>query len=257
MTDPTVVVHASAAVLAEAVAARLITSFVDVQSAGRVPHWVLTGGTIADQIHHAVAQSQARHAVDWSRVEFWWGDERYVEADDDERNELRARRTLFDLLPVDESRVHPMAAAADGSDVDADAAAYAEVLADAAAPEDHGSVPLFDVLMLGVGPDGHVASLFPERPALYDDRAVVAVRGAPKAPSTRLTLSMSSLQHAREVWFVVAGADKAQAVRMALSGAGAVQVPAAGPRGRTRTLWMVDKAAASQLPPGLSRIASP
>lgn len=250
MTDPTVVVHTNADALAEAVAARLITELAGVQSTGRVPHWVLTGGTIAHLLHRTVAQSPAHDAVDWARVELWWGDERYVALDDDDRNELHARRALLDLLPVDETRVHPMPAERDGSDVDADAAAYAEMLSDAVTPPDHGPVPSFDILMLGVGPDGHVASLFPGRSAPDGDPAVVAVRDAPKPPSTRLTLSMSSLQRAREVWFVVAGQDKAPAVRMALSTTDAVQVPAAGPRGRSRTLWFLDEAAASQLPPG-------
>ena len=257
MSSPTVLVHHNADVLAQAVSARLITTFVDVQSSGRVPRWVLTGGTIADRIHHAVAASEARHAVDWSRVEFWWGDERFVAADDPDRNVGQARKTLLDALPVDPARVHPIPAASGDADPDAAAASYAEELARATPPEDHGSVPIFDVLMLGVGPDGHVASLFPERPALYDDRSVVAVRGSPKPPPVRISLTMSSLCAAREVWFVVSGADKAQAVRNALSGAGVVQVPAAGPAGRSRTLWLLDKDAASRLPSGLARMGSP
>jgi 6-phosphogluconolactonase len=110
--------------------------------------------------------------------------------------------------------------------------------------------------MLGVGPDGHVASLFPGKPALYDERPVTAVRGSPKPPPIRLSLTMTSLRHARDVWFVVSGKDKARAVRLALSGAGEVQVPAAGPRGLSRTLWLLDQAAASELPTGLARIAS-
>ncbi len=257
MSEPTVLVHRSADVLAEAVSARLITTFVDVQSSGRVPRWVLTGGTIADQIHQAVAASEARHAVDWARVEFWWGDERFVAPDDPDRNERQARKALLDALPVDPDRVHPMPAATYDADPDGAAAAYAEELARATSPEDHGVVPVFDVLMLGVGPDGHVASLFPERPALYDDRSVVAVRGAPKPPPVRISLTMGSLRAAREVWFVVSGEDKAQAVRNALSGAGIVQVPAAGPTGRSRTLWLLDKPAASHLPSGLARMGSP
>ncbi len=258
MPDPTLLVHRNADVLAEAVCARLLTRLVDLQAAGRTPHWVLTGGTIADKVYRALARSDAKHAVDWSRVEFWWGDERFVPSDDDDRNELQARRAFLDGIAVEASLVHPMPAQ-DSADADPDEAAetYAAELAAAAAPEDHDVLPLFDVLMLGVGPDGHVASLFPERPALYDDRVVVAVRGAPKPPPTRLSLTMRALQHAREVWFVVSGEDKAGAVRMALSGGGVVQVPAAGPRGRVRTLWLLDKAAASQLPAGLSRIASP
>jgi 6-phosphogluconolactonase len=219
---------------------------------------VLTGGSIADRIHGAVAASPARDAVDWSRVELWWGDERFLPSGDPDRNETQARKALIDHLRVDDTRIHPMAAS-DRVDDDPDRAAelYAAELAAAAEPEDHGDVPTFDIVMLGVGPDGHVASLFPERPALYDERAVVAVRHSPKPPPTRITLTMATLARAREVWFVVAGEDKAKAAHLALSGAGVVQVPAAGPRGTKRTLWMLDRDAASQLPPGLTRLASP
>ena len=207
----------------------------------------------------AGAESPARGAVDWARVEAWWGDERFLPAGDPERNETQARAALLDHVPVDPSRVHPMPAS-DQVDDDPDRAAddYAAELRRAAAPEDHGAVPTFDVLMLGVGPDGHVASLFPEKPALYEEeRPVVAVRGSPKPPPTRVTLTMPTLQRAREVWFVVAGDDKAKAARLALSGAGVVQIPAAGPRGIQRTMWFLDRAAASELPTGLTRIASP
>lgn len=255
MSKPTVIVHRTPDELAAAVCARLITALVDVQSSGRVPHWVLTGGTIADRIHRSVAASSARDAVDWSRVEFWWGDERFVPSDDEDRNERQARTALIDALRADPTRVHPMPGS-DGPYPDAEAAssAYAEELRRATQPEDHGVVPTFDVVMLGVGPDGHVASLFPERPALYDERSVTAVRGAPKPPPTRISMTMPTLQHAREVWFVVAGDDKAKAVHLALSGAGTVQIPAAGPRGLRRTLWLLDHQAASQLPSGLARL---
>ena len=255
MSSPTVIVHRTPDELAAAVCARLITKLVDVQSSDRIPHWVLTGGTIADKIHAAVAASTAREAVDWSRVELWWGDERFVAADSTDRNERQAREAMLDHIRVSPERVHSMPAA-DGPDADSDAAAaaYAETLRLATQPEDHGVVPTFDVVMLGVGPDGHVASLFPEKPALYDERSVTAVRGSPKPPPTRLTLTMPTLQHSREVWFVVAGEDKARAVHLALSGAGVVQVPAAGPRGLQRTLWLLDRAAASQLPRGLARL---
>ncbi len=94
-------------------------------------------------------------------------------------------------------------------------------------------------------------------PALYDDRSVVAVRGAPKPPPTRLTLTLPSIRSAREVWILAAGEEKAGAVRLALSDVGPVQVPAAGARGQLRTLFLLDRAAASRLPPQLSRIASP
>ncbi len=126
---------------------------------------------------------------------------------------------------------------------------YAAELAAAAPPGDRLPVPVFDLVMLGVGPDGHVASLFPEQPALYErDRTVVAVHGAPKPPPTRITLTMPVLSKTAEVWFVVSGEDKASAVRLALSGAGEMQIPAAGPKGRSRTLWLLDEAAGKDVP---------
>jgi 6-phosphogluconolactonase len=145
----------------------------------------------------------------------------------------------------------------DGDDPEAAAARYAAQLLAATRPEDHGPVPSFDVLLLGIGPDAHVASLFPGLPALYEERPVVAVRGAPKPPPTRLSLTLPAIRCAREVWVLAAGKEKARAVRLALSASGPVQVPAAGARGRQRTLFLLDKAAASELPAQLSRIASP
>ncbi|MBA2725927.1 MAG: 6-phosphogluconolactonase, partial [Actinobacteria bacterium] len=94
----------------------------------------------------------------------------------------------------------------------------------------------------------HVASIFPESPASYDERAVVAVRGAPKPPPTRLSLTFGALNSAAEVWLLAAGIEKAPIVGLALGGAGRVQVPAAGVHGRRRTLWLLDRAAANQLP---------
>ncbi len=257
--EPTVVVHRSAELLAQAAAARLVTRLVDLQSAGRTPSLVLTGGTIAARTYAAVTESPAHEAVDWRAVEVWWGDERYLPEGHAERNATQAREALLDHVPVDPARVHPMPPADESSAADAEQAAadYAEQLRGAAYPEDHGEVPAFDVLLLGVGPDGHVASLFPEHPALYEERPVTAVRGAPKPPPTRISLTFAALGSAREVWFVVSGADKARAVRLALSGAGRMQIPAAGVRGRQRTLWLLDRNAAGEVPSALTRVASP
>jgi 6-phosphogluconolactonase len=140
----------------------------------------------------------------------------------------------------------------DGKDVDAAAARYAAELAGAAP---HGvGVPAFDVMLLGMGPEGHVGSIFPESPAAHDERPVVGVHGCPKPPPTRITLGFSAMTQAREVWLLVTGAEKASAVAMALSGAGRVALPAAGAVGRQQTLWLLDEAAAGQLPPSLRRL---
>ena len=259
MSTPTVLVHRDPQELAAAVAARLLTRLVDVQSARGEASLVLTGGTIARQVLEAVRDSPARGAVDWRRLDVWWGDERFLPSGDPERNETLAREALLAAVPLEEARVHPMPPSdgPDGDDPEAAAARYAAELAASARPEDHGDAPTFDVTLLGVGPDGHIASLFPGMPALYDDRTAVAVRGAPKPPPTRISLTLPVIQGSREVWAVVAGEDKAGAVTMALSGAGTTQVPAAGASGRDRTLWLLDRGAAGTLPARLGRIASP
>jgi 6-phosphogluconolactonase len=255
----TVVVHRDATLLARAVAARLVTRLVDLQSARRTASIVLTGGGIGVAVLRELAASPARGAVDWDELDVWWGDERFLPAGHKDRNDTQARAALLDRVPIDPARVHPMPGpdGIDGPDPEAAAARYASWLAGAATHEDHGPVPAFDVLLLGVGPDGHTASLFPGQPAVYDERAVVAVHGSPKPPPTRLTLTFPSINAAREVWLVVSGEEKAGAVAMALSGAGPVQVPAAGVRGRAQTLWLLDAAAAGKLPSDLARPASP
>lgn len=241
-----IVMHSSPEMLAATTAARLVTRLVDLQSAGRVPAIALTGGGVGIATLQQVAAAPARDAVDWRRLDIYWGDERFVPADDDERNEKQAREALLDHVDLDPARVHPMAPSDGefGDDVDAAAQAYAALLAGRDG---------FDVVMLGMGPEGHVASVFPESPAVYDDRTVVAVRNCPKPPPTRVSLTLPTIRTAAEVWLMVAGQGKAGAVAMALGGAGEVAVPAAGAVGISRTLWLLDRAAASELPAGLSR----
>lgn len=259
MSAPAVLVHRDAAILARAVAARLVTRLVDVQSARGTASVVLTGGGIGIDVLRALVDAPARDAVQWDRLDVWWGDERFLPTGHPDRNETQAREALLDAVPLDPARVRPMPGpdGPDGPDPEAAAERYAGWLAAATTHEDHGPVPSFDVLLLGVGPDGHTASLFPGQPAVYDERPVVAVHGSPKPPPTRLTLTFPAINAAREVWLVVAGADKASAVAMGLSRTGRVQVPAAGVAGRQRTLWLLDSPAASKIPAGLTRLASP
>lgn len=238
MSSPSILVNRDAEGLTHAVAARFITRLVDVQSSGGVAQVVLTGGRIAAAVYRTVAESPARSAIDWRRVEFWWGDERFLPEGDPERNETQARDALLSHVDVDPARVHPMPADT-GQGAEAAAEAYAAELAAAGSPT-------FDVLMLGVGPDGHVASLFPGYSQLkVTDVAAVAVHDSPKPPPTRISLTFPQLDRAHEVWFVVSGEDKAEAVGQALSGG---DVPAAHPKGLDRTLWLLDEAAARQLP---------
>lgn len=260
MTAPQVVVHRDKELMAQAAAARLITKIVDAQAARGSASVVLTGGRNGNGLLAALGASPARDAVDWSRLDLWWGDERFLPEGHADRNVTQAREALLDAVELDPARVHAMPASdgANGGDVDAAAEAYAAELARAARPENHGAVPSFDVLLLGVGPDTHVASLFPELPAVREtERMVVGVRGAPKPPPVRTSLTLPAIRAAREVWLLAAGEDKARAVTIALSGAGELQAPAAGAYGRARTLWLLDRAAAAGLPRELYPPASP
>ncbi|RLV08212.1 6-phosphogluconolactonase [Streptomyces griseocarneus] len=260
MSTPQIVVHRDKELMAQAAAARLITKIVDAQAARGSASVVLTGGRNGNGLLAALAAAPARDAVDWSRLDLWWGDERFLPEGDPERNVTQAREALLDAVPLDPARVHPMPAAGDryGNDADAAAEAYAAELAAAARPEDHGPVPSFDVLLLGVGPDTHVASLFPELPGVREtERTVIGVHGAPKPPPTRVSLTLPAIRAAREVWLLAAGEDKAAAVGMALSGAGEIQAPAAGAYGSRRTLWLLDASAAASLPRELYPPASP
>jgi 6-phosphogluconolactonase len=247
VSNPEVFVHASGDLLASAAAARAVTRLADAVAARGRAHLVLTGGGIGTKVMVAIAASPARDAVDWRLVDLWWGDERFEVTGDPERNETGARSALLDHLGLDPSRVHviPGPDGPDGDDPDAAAARYAAELAAAAGGAD---VPAFDVLMLGIGPEGHVASIFPDSPAARDERPVVAVRDCPKPPPTRVSLGYPAINAAEEIWLLVSGEGKAEAVARALGGAEPLQVPAAGVHGRRATRWLLDSAAASQLP---------
>lgn len=245
MTGTEVIVHRDADVLAAAAGVRLITALTEAQSRRGEASVVLTGGGVGIAMLEAVRDSPARDAVRWDAVDLWWGDERFVASGSGDRNEVQAREALLDHVPLDPARLHAMGAADAFDSPEAAAEAYLNDLARAAGG---AGLPVLDILLLGMGPDGHTASIFPESPGAHDDRAVFAVHDSPKPPPTRVSLGWGPLTAARQCWMIVAGSDKAPMVATALSGAGRVQTPAAGPGGTERTLWLVDAAAASALP---------
>ncbi len=239
---PRIEVHESADALATAIAGELLTRLTDAQSSGHEPQISLTGGTIADAVHLELARLSAGSELDWSRVVVWWGDERFVAPDSPDRNASQAQEAFLGAVGIDPAKVHPMPSTADASDVEAGANAYSDTL------RSLGS-GAFDVLMLGVGPDGHVASLFPGFPQLdVDDQVAVAVTGSPKPPPERISLTLGALNRSKAVWFLVSGDEKAPAVARALAdGTDLHDCPAAGVSGTDETIWFLDRAAASQL----------
>lgn len=251
MSKQRVVVHDGGEVLAAAAAARLITRLVDAQEARGVASVVLTGGRAGIGLLEQIARSPARDAVRWSHVEFYWGDERFLPDGDPERNETQARRALLDHVDADPERVHPMAPSDGkfGDSADEAAAHYAEVLATTSERATDIPVPAFDVLLLGVGEEGHTASLFPDTPHVREEgRTVVGVHDCPKPPPTRISLTLPAIRSAHEVWLITTGAAKAEPVAAALGGASPVDVPAAGAQGRESTLWLLDRDAAASVP---------
>jgi 6-phosphogluconolactonase len=237
---PLIEVHPDPATLATAVAGELLNRIADAQAAGHVPHIGLTGGSIADKIHREVARMAPESGVDWGAVVFWYGDERFVASDSSERNAVQAREAFLDAVGA--TRVHEVPGSDQVPDAETAASSYsATVRADGAGA--------FDILMFGVGPDGHIASLFPGHPGLdVTDAIAAAVHDYPKPAPDRVTLTFEAFDRSHAVWFLVSGEEKADAVSRALADEGDVHdTPARGVRGMTETTWFLDHDAASQL----------
>ncbi|CAN5400329.1 6-phosphogluconolactonase [soil metagenome] len=249
-TERELVVWHDAAELAADVAARTVTTLARAQQVHGRAALVLTAGSIMEAVWAQLDQQHSAAELDWSRVDVFWGDERYVPAGSSDRNDGPANSALFDHLPFSAATCYPMPASDGefGTDLAAATAAYAATLRAARRPDDAAQVPSFDVVLLGVGPDGHCASLFPDHPGVHDQSSpVIGVRDSPKPPPERISLSFDGLNTAREIWVVASGAGKSAAVASALGGASREQVPSAGAVGTDRTLWLVDEDAASQL----------
>jgi 6-phosphogluconolactonase len=230
--------------VAQRVALDLVELLRRIQSEGRVPRLVLTGGTVARKVHAQVAA--AGTDVDWSRVDLWWGDERFVPADDEERNAGQTWEDLLQHVPVDPDRVHAMPASDDEyADADAAAWAYGQDLREAVGDDEDST--WFDLVMLGIGPDGHCASLFPDRSEVESDADVLGVHDSPKPPPTRISLGMRTLRRADLVWFVATGKEKSDAVSRSVSGDDVTSTPSAGPRGLSATTWYVDEDASARV----------
>lgn len=241
MSSPEVLVQQTPQVCAEVVVASLIGTCVRVQASGGVPSVVLTGGSMGMRVQDWWARSPDVGLVDWARVDIWFGDERFVPAGSPDRNDGGATAVLLDGLGFDPARVHRMPTAPD--DLDAAAARYGDDLV--AAYGDSG--PCFDVLMLGLGPDGHVASLFPGQFDPDEQRPVIGVRDSPKPPPERVSMSLHTLQRARKVWFVASGAEKADAFSHAV--ADDPGRPSGLVRGIEETRWFVDRELAEAATP--------
>ncbi|MFC8530535.1 6-phosphogluconolactonase [Nocardia sp. NPDC057227] len=241
MTD-SVQVELDGDALVAAGAAHFVRIVVAAQRARGSASVVLTGGGTGIGLLKLVRESPGE--IDWSRLDVFWGDERFVPVGDPERNELQAREALLDHVPVDRARVHPVATS-DGEYPDPVEAAAEYAAAVHAHLAEHGA---FDLHLLGMGGEGHINSLFPHTDAVREQHdLVVAVTASPKPPPVRVTLTLPAIRRARHVVLVVGGAAKADAVAAALAGAEPAEIPAAGAIGAESTLWLLDRDAAAKL----------
>jgi len=247
VTKKRVVVAGSRAELAELVADKFVVRVRKCVKRQGVAHVVLTGGSVARDVHRAIAAHPDRETVDWSAVHFWWGDDRYLPEGDSERNESQATDDMLQSLGVSPDRIHRMPAHDPGVSVDLAADHYAAELAQYGAGE--GVWPEFDIAFAGVGPDGHVLSVFPGfAHASAEREAVVGVENSPKPPAQRITMTIPLLNRAKRVWLVASGADKAPAIGLALAGAHVAEVPAAGLCGTQSTKVFIDAELAAGVP---------
>lgn len=241
---PEIVVFDDPAALADG-AARAIVDAAHAARAARGRFMVaLSGGATPRETYARLAQPPFVGSMPWAQTFLFFGDERWVPPDHPDSNYRMASETLLGTVPVPRDQVFPMPVATD--DPDAAAAAYARTLVEVFGLR-RGELPRFDLVLLGMGLDGHTASLFPGSPALKEIfRPVAAVHAAAAAIPQRLTLTFPVLNAAACALFLVAGAEKAKAVKAvladgALSPAGMVR-PADG-----RLVWMLDRAAAAKL----------
>jgi len=192
---------------------------------------VLTGGRTPKQAY----EQAAKDASDWSKVELWWGDERCVPPEDKNSNYGMAKKALLDNLEVAPRAVHRIKGELGKEQAAAD---YERELDDTQ----------LDLLLLGIGPDGHIASLFPNAPTLRDRRRVLAAEAGLEPFVDRVTLSLPTLRSAAEILFVVAGEEKSDAVRRAFAEKPGPETPASLVRAESgRTTAILDRAAAAKI----------
>lgn len=246
MSDKRVVIAPSRGELAGLVADKfLVRAAKSIRRTGQF-RVILTGGTVGIETLAAIAQHPKAADLDWSKVQLWWGDERFVPAGHPDRNDQQAEKVFLSRLPLEEAHIHRFPAA-DGLDVETAAGVYRELLRSQAAEGEQW--PVFDLAFAGMGPDAHVLSVFPgsdQARATVPD--VLAVTDSPKPPAQRLTMTIPLVNRSARVWMVVAGSDKAAALALALADASTSEVPAAGLRGTQSTKMFIDQELADVLP---------
>lgn len=246
MSGKTLEIFTDKAKLTSGIAGHFTLTVEDLLRENELVHVVLTGGTVGIAL---LREIDPENLLDWSRVHLWWGDERFVPAGHPDRNEGQATEALIHRLPIPTSNVHRMPAA-DSFSLDEAARAYQAELAAFTTDLNPIGAPSFDITFLGVGPDAHIASLFPGLEGVtVTDKPVIGVNNSPKPPPERVSLTLPVLNASQRVWIVAAGADKAEAVKRAVGPADASAAPVSAVHGQLETILWLDTDAASLITP--------
>jgi 6-phosphogluconolactonase len=239
-----VVLHGQQA-LADEAARRCVALAAAAHRGGRRFTIALSGGSTPRALYERLARPPYSGDIDWSNVYVFWGDERLVAPDDPESNFRMARETLLAHVPIPAANIYPIPTV--GGTAEDAARAYAETVAAVV----EGQPPRFELILLGMGPDGHTASIFPGHPeaAAPASELVVAVHGSPKPPPARVSFTYKLINAAENVLFLVAGADKAATLHDVRRGpVDRARLPAQGVRPEQgKLVWLVDQAAAGEL----------
>lgn len=228
--------------VARSAAEIFVTAFLKARQEGRAFTVALAGGATPRALYTLLASPEYQRRVAWEEVSFFFSDERGVPPEHPDSNYRAANELLFRPLKIPASHIHRMRG--ESEDLGAAAALYEQELRDGFG----GGFPEFDLVLLGMGPDGHTASLFPGSIALKEEkRWVVPVLDAPKPPPRRLTLTVPVLKRGKEIVFMVTGADKAAAISAVLKEAAPAEQFPAKLINAGSSLWLVDQAAASLL----------
>jgi len=221
-------------------AGRLVQRLADLQAEKPVVHMALTGGATVQPMYAALGNLAQTTALDPSRLELWWNSERYVPTTDLRRNSTQALTQIARSLPIVSAKVHPMPSSTGTSDPDEAAYIYAKELGDVT----------FDICLLGVGCDGHVASIYPDHPSMRlqseTTLSAIGVTNAPRDPPERVTLTLNTINRSSEVWLLASGTQKADIIARALRHD--QTIPAGLVHGADTTYWFLDLEAAEKLP---------
>jgi len=226
----------NAADVAEQAAIEIISTLKHCLSKLDAVHLALTGGSVGIKTLVSISESPELNQLDLSRIHIWWGDERYVAENSPDRNAVQAHEALLSKIAIPKSNIHTFPSSDSGLNVADAADAFLQELENVFA----GMQPKMDLTILGMGPDGHIASLFPG--VEYASVDVVSISDSPKPPSERLSFSYELINRSTKVVFVISGIDKAEAIEKIHTDENC-DLPAARVSATGETIWFIDEAA--------------